>query len=245
MIGRGQIILQLFFWLVCIFINDYFLIFECFSSQIIQFLILFICVYHQICAMRSFYMGSHISSQVTYTKNKKIEKNVDDYFTPTECKKCGIIRSYRSHHCSICEACIEKMDHHCYFLNRCVGRKNYKYFFSYLFLAFLNSIIMNTIGIYRLYLYKYEINQQKLKFFFILYFQVKIIIILLISLPTTLATGYLIIYHLFLMYKNQTTIERKYPSLYIKDNRKNNRSFKEKFSRMLETNNWLNIYWLD
>ena len=47
------------------------------------------------------------------------------------------------------------------------------------------------------------------------------------------------------MYKNQTTIERKYPSLYIKDNKKNSRSFKEKFSRMLENNNWLDIYWLD
>ena len=197
--------------------------------------------------MRSFYLGCHTSSQVIYNKNKKKEKNIDDDPThaSTECKKCGIIRSYRSHHCSICETCIEKMDHHCYFLNRCVGRKNYKFFFSYLFLAFLNSIIMNIIGIYRFYLYKYEISKEKFKLFLLLYFPIKVIILLSISLPTTFATGYLIIYHLFLMYKNQTTIERKYPSLYIKDNKKNNRSFKEKFSRMLENNNWLDIYWLD
>ena len=29
------------------------------------------------------------------------------------CTKCGILKPDRSHHCSICEACILKMDHHC------------------------------------------------------------------------------------------------------------------------------------
>jgi hypothetical protein len=46
------------------------------------------------------------------------------------------------------------------------------------------------------------------------------------------------------MYKNQTTIERKYPKLYIKDSRKN-KGISEKLTAIIESNNWLNIYWLE
>ena len=37
-----------------------------------------------------------------------------------------------------------------------------------------------------------------------------------------------LMYHFFLMYKDQTIIERRYPKLYIEDIRKKNKNFSEK-----------------
>ena len=78
----------------------------------------------------------------SYVKKKENEKNIDNNYYNV-CKKCEILRSNRSHHCSVCNKCIEKMDHHCYLINNCVGKYNYKYFLSYVFLASINSGIIN------------------------------------------------------------------------------------------------------
>lgn len=249
-LGRSQIMIQCIFWTLCIYVCDFDLVFECFDDSVIQFIILFTCVYHQICAIRNFYCAIHTSSIVKpISKKEKEEKNI---LNTTECKKCGIIRPSRSHHCSVCEKCIEKLDHHCYFLNNCVGRKNYKFFFSYLFLSMINSIIMIVLGVFRFYLYKQKemekLNKMKyIKFNleFLINFPIKVILLELISIPTFIGCVYLLIYHLFLININQTTIERKYPSLYIKDPSKKDKSFCEKFSEILENENWLNIYWLE
>ncbi|CAF92820.1 unnamed protein product, partial [Tetraodon nigroviridis] len=47
------------------------------------------------------------------------------------CKKCIIPKPARTHHCSICNRCVLKMDHHCPWLNNCVGHFNHRYFFSF------------------------------------------------------------------------------------------------------------------
>lgn len=52
------------------------------------------------------------------------------------CRPCGgIVKPPRAHHCSMCNACVERMDHHCPWLGTCVGRQNHKHFV--LFLLFL------------------------------------------------------------------------------------------------------------
>jgi len=251
MLGRGQITIQCVFWLICIYICDCHLIFNCFEDSVIQFILLFSCVYHQICALRSFYYGVFTSSIVSPISKKDLEKNY--LLKTTECRKCGIIRPLRSHHCSVCETCIDKLDHHCYFLNNCVGRKNYKFFLSYLFLSMINSLYMLTLGIYQFYLFKEKekekiqnnMNGIEIYIGFLLNFPLKIVFLLFITFPTFIGTFYLLMYHFFLIYKNQTTIERKYPKLYIEDIRKKNKTFSEKLSAIIESNNWLNIYWVE
>lgn len=49
------------------------------------------------------------------------------------CHTCHIFRPPRSHHCSICDACIEKQDHHCIWLGVCIGRRNYIFFVVFIF----------------------------------------------------------------------------------------------------------------
>ena len=242
--------IQCVFWILYIYICDFYLIFEIFDDSVIQFILLFFCVYHQICAIRSFYYCIYISSAVSSIPKSELEKKF--WLRTTSCKKCGIIRPIRSHHCSICDICIIKLDHHCFLLNNCIGKKNYKFFFSYLFLSFLNSVIALILGIYQFYLFKKKEMEKmaniqfiELNFRFIFNFPIKVILLLFICIPVLIGSLYLLIYHLFLMYKGQTTLERKYPQLYIEDNNKKNKSLCYKFSKMIESNNWLNIYWLD
>lgn len=46
------------------------------------------------------------------------------------CKKCHAPKPPRTHHCSTCGMCIDRMDHHCPWINCCVGRKNNASFFN-------------------------------------------------------------------------------------------------------------------
>ena len=144
--GKIQISIQIVFWTLYIYLCNFDLIFECFQNSITQFIILLIFVFHQICALRNFYLGISTSSEIK-------EKN--DSIQNTICKKCGKDRPPRSHHCSICNKCIERMDHHCYFMNNCIGKKNYKYFFRYLLFSFINSSGGIILGFYRFYIFKY------------------------------------------------------------------------------------------
>ncbi|KDQ52698.1 hypothetical protein JAAARDRAFT_183961 [Jaapia argillacea MUCL 33604] len=56
----------------------------------------------------------------------------------TRCKRCGLMRPERSHHCRICNRCVLKFDHHCPVsirINQCVGLHNERHFI--LFMAYL------------------------------------------------------------------------------------------------------------
>lgn len=38
---------------------------------------------------------------------------------PRFCMKCEKLKPDRTHHCSMCQACVLKMDHHCVWVNNC------------------------------------------------------------------------------------------------------------------------------
>ena len=68
-------------------------------------------------------------------------------------------------------------------------------------------------------------------------------ILFLISVVTVLMMSYFVIYHLYIIYRDETTIERKYPKLKCKE--QNKKKFTEKISEMLQSENWLDVYWPD
>lgn len=74
------------------------------------------------------------------------------------CKKCMSPKPPRTHHCSVCNACILKFDHHCPWLSNCVGFYNHRYFFMYMAWTCIGIIYICSFGVGLAYdvLWKYS-----------------------------------------------------------------------------------------
>ena len=63
------------------------------------------------------------------------------------CSTCSIMRPIRSTHCRDCNNCVEKFDHHCPWIGNCAGKRNYKYFFFFLIILNVLSILLIILSI--------------------------------------------------------------------------------------------------
>ena len=124
---------------------------------------------------------------------------------PTKyCKTCNIWRPPRGHHCRICDNCIETQDHHCVWINNCVGRRNYRYFFTFLTAGTFTGLFLLGASIGQILVYK---NEQGISFSAsINHFRIAFAMFIYGILVTTYPLA-LMIYHLFLMGRGETTRE--------------------------------------
>jgi hypothetical protein len=92
--------------------------------------------------------GFIVDQLSTSLNSEKLEK----------CRKCGVFRPIRAHHCSSCGKCVLQMDHHCPWINNCVGLFNHRYFFNFcLFTTFgLLFVILFTFPFYTSLRYYYS-----------------------------------------------------------------------------------------
>ena len=111
------------------------------------------------------------------------------------CRQCQIIKPDRAHHCSQCNKCILKMDHHCIWVGNCVGYANYKSFVLFLFYTTLLAVFTSATTLpFVLDTWRTSNNMN----FTMLALMPGII---------SLSTAILFIFHLYLLGRNQTTIE--------------------------------------
>ena len=115
----------------------------------------------------------------------------DDFLDYRFCNKCKVVKPPRSHHCSICNACVMKMDHHCPWVGNCVGLRNHKHFWLFLFYSFLGLVtvlISSLTGLKRM-------GRPTTQ------------IVVIASAAMSASVGFMLVFHTFLIAKNWTTIE--------------------------------------
>lgn len=124
---------------------------------------------------------------------------------PTKyCRTCNIWRPPRTHHCRLCDNCIETADHHCVWLNNCVGRRNYRYFFAFVTSTTLLSIYLlgSCLGQITTYASLENISVGQAIDHFRVPFALVIYGFLGFLYPAAL-----MLYHVFLMARGETTRE--------------------------------------
>lgn len=169
--------------------------------------------YSYICAIA--YSPGYVAPDITAADNNNydniqncsIERKSDG--SVRICKHCKYRKPDRAHHCRICNKCIHKMDHHCPWIANCVGLRNYKYFFLFLFYSSVGCLYGVVVLIFPIVKLLMTLSADKrLGVVFPLGLgDIAAGISLILSVTFACAVVSFTIYHLQLIFTNQTTIE--------------------------------------
>lgn len=117
------------------------------------------------------------------------------------CRTCVVWKPDRCHHCSGCNKCYLKMDHHCPWFASCVGYRNQKYFIHFLLYTTAYSILVFFLtGADLLMWFRSQGYNQEL-------INLPLLIVWILSLVITISMLAFTSYTIYLVAKNQTTIE--------------------------------------
>ncbi|CAH8536334.1 unnamed protein product [Heterobilharzia americana] len=126
-------------------------------------------------------------------------------YNPQFCDICFLLKPDRTHHCSSCMRCVPKMDHHCPWINNCVGYHNYKYFSLFVFYGFIYCILcLSTALPYFLKYVKVHHANDSDKHTWSLF---SAFMVSLLSAVFALALSILLLFHMYLLFKNKSTLE--------------------------------------
>ena len=148
------------------------------------------------------------------------------------CRRCERDRPERSHHCKYCARCVPRMDHHCPWMASCVGAENYRFFVLTLFWVTVTCYYGVVITRHRMWI---ELRAQLSSPHFgasikraavnVLYARMQDLDLptiatdlvsdavfanrfcFLTAMVLGLPVNFLLIFHLLLIYRGQTTIE--------------------------------------
>ena len=124
------------------------------------------------------------------------------------CVSCHLLRPPRTSHCGVCGLCVERFDHHCPWVGNCIGKRNYTRFLLFISFLSVTEAYMWVVCLFDILHTKASgidwastINQEIADIILGAYsFAVPTIQIFLFSAS-------LLLFHLFLMTKNETTYE--------------------------------------
>jgi len=136
----------------------------------------------------------------------------DDFNSPRKwCKKCWAPKPERAHHCSLCRRCVLKMDHHCpWIAYKCIGHWTYPAFVHFLACVTLLAVYMGSVSslaIYYAFTNPFNVDETT---------PVHALMLSFAGIIITLVVGSFLIYHLYLITTNQTTLENLSPFLLLR-----------------------------
>ncbi|KAI0081534.1 zf-DHHC-domain-containing protein [Panus rudis PR-1116 ss-1] len=136
----------------------------------------------------------------------------EDLHTPGKwCRKCWAPKPERAHHCSQCGRCVLKMDHHCIWLgHKCIGHRAYTSFLHFItcltLLALYIAVICASV-VYYAFNNPLSIDEATPVHAMMLFFAGAVI---------TLVIGPFLLWHIYLVSTNQTTLESLSPFLLLR-----------------------------
>jgi palmitoyltransferase ZDHHC2/15/20 len=155
--------------------------------------------------------GGDNNALMTYLRNIVVQRNLPVHTqetsgSPRYCPKCYIIKPDRAHHCSNCGMCHLKMDHHCPWVGTCVAYHNYKFFVLFLFytLVFCSYIIGTTIAYSKKFIETASDSSNPI-------YRINILLLGFLACVFSLSVLILLVYHIYLVLINRTTLESSRP----------------------------------
>ncbi|ELQ74558.1 putative DHHC-type Zn-finger protein [Trachipleistophora hominis] len=145
-------------------------------------------------------------------KEQVIDKQVKDKIV---CEYCLVYKPPRSAHCKECGRCFLKRVSHCYFLETCIGFHNQKFFVLLLASLIVHGmavIIAFIIALKTTPLYKMVAVRKNQEY--TLVFEAHFIISIVIAFIEVLICTCYLVFHLYLIFRNETNLERKALNLY-------------------------------
>ncbi|CAM9427384.1 unnamed protein product, partial [Heterosigma akashiwo] len=128
------------------------------------------------------------------------------------CPTCHIVRPPRTKHCRHCNNCIQTFDHHCPWTGNCIGRRNYRFFYLFLMSITASSAYVLVMSANYLTRHLTDIDSKYFDAIFKDEWKIKggqfiAPLLILWTLLVTTLVGALLVFHIILLGRGQTTNE--------------------------------------
>lgn len=120
------------------------------------------------------------------------------------CDTCLLYRPPRASHCSVCNNCVQKFDHHCPWVGQCIGLRNYRFFLLFISTSAFLCIFIFTLSFVSIF---HERKNYQHSFMKLILGEIISVILMLYTFLSVWFVGGLTVFHLYLLYTNQTTYE--------------------------------------